>query len=358
MPVKEVEVSTEKEQFFNCAFLAALANGKSVIHSVRQTPEILAFADYLGEIGSEVSIIELPKTGSENREFDWEITGTNFNYKKPLDLNWLGNELPYQQRNQKIVAQLLNGSSLCFEEKIAVRDSLIRELATFGAQVKWVQDGTDEPDELTRRLARVQKIKNERKWIFDMQPSRSLLAKERYIAGDVSQAAAVILATTLTPNSEIKIKNVNLDQSRAGIFGAFKRLGAEIEITSRHERGNDIWGDISVKSAKSLVGKRFNPDVLATCLDEIPLLAVMASFAEDETVLHIPTYALNYCKPVLSCLFTNLKLAGIDCGLFEEGLILRGRDEIIPADFDSAGFPILELALEVLATSKNFVRNS
>jgi len=334
----EFELYTEKEAFFNCAFLAALANGNSIIHGVKATPEIFAFADYLRELGASVYI----------KDGQWEIIGVNFKCEKNINLEWVGGNFPHQMRNKKIIENLMSGNPFYGEERIAVKDSLIRELSTYGAELEWKQDGPDENDELARRMARAQGIKNERKWICNIPPVPSLLARDRFIAGDVTEAAFFAIAASLVPNSDITIKAVSLDASRAGIFGVFKRLGADIEIIARHERGNDVWGDLRVKSAKELTSRRLGVDMLANCLDEIPLLAVLACFAEDETILKLPAWAVDFCKPVLEAIYENLKIAGIESGLYEEGLILRGKAEIEGEGFDCKNHPVLGLALHIL----------
>ena len=334
----EFELYTEKEAFCNCAFLAALANGNSIIHRVKATPEIFAFADYLREIGASVYV----------KDGQWEITGVNFKCERTLNLEWIGEDFPHQRRNKKIIESLLGGTPFYGEEKIAVKDSLIRELLTFGAELEWKSDGPDETDELARRMARVQGVKSERKWICNIPPVHSILARDRFIAGDVTEAAFLALAASLIPNSDATIKAVNLDASRAGIFGVFKRLGADIEVIARHERGNDIWGDLKVKCAKELIGRRLGVDILANCLDEIPLLAVLACFAEGETILKLPVWAVDFCKPVLEALYENFKIAGIESGLYEEGLILRGKAEIEGDGFDCKNHPVLGLALHIL----------
>ncbi|MDR2555396.1 MAG: hypothetical protein LBC64_08215 [Fibromonadaceae bacterium] len=334
----EFELYTEKEAFCNCAFLAALANGNSLIHGVRATPQITAFAAYLSELGASVNV----------KDDQWEITGVNFKCKENLSLEWVGDNFPHQQRNRKIIESLLSGTPFKCEEKIAVNDSLIRELSTFGAELAWRQDGFDESDELAKRMAKLQGIKNERKWICSIPPVHSLLARDRFIAGDVTEAAFFALAASLIPDSDITIKAVSLDASRAGIFGAFKRLGANIEFAARHERGNDVWGDLRVKSGGGLIGRRLGAEVLSTCLDEIPLLAVLACFADGETILKLPAWAFDICKPVLEAIYENLKIAGIESGIYEDGLILRGKAEIEGDGFDCKNLPILGMALHIL----------
>jgi 5-enolpyruvylshikimate-3-phosphate synthase len=334
----EFELYTEKEAFCNCAFLAALANGNSLIHGVKATPEITAFADYLSELGASVYV----------KDGQWEIAGVNFKCKENLSLEWVGDDFPHQKRNRKIIESLLNGTSFKCEEKIAVKDSLIRELSTFGVELEWKANGIDESDELAKRMAKLQGIKNERKWTCNILPVHSLLARDRFIAGDVTEAAFLALLASLIPDSDITIKAVNLDASRAGVFGAFKRLGTDIEFVARHEKGNDVWGDLRIKSAKGLIGRRLGADILSTCLDEIPILAVLACFADGETILKLPTWALDSCKSVLEALYENLKIAGIESGIYEDGLILRGRAEIERDGFDCKNFPILGLALQAL----------
>jgi len=332
------ELYTEKEAFFNCAFLAALANGNTIIHEVKAMPEFMEFASYLRNFGAQVHI----------KDAEWEIAGTNFKYEKPLNLEWVGDDFPHQKRNKKIIECVLSGAPFHCEEKIAVKDSLIRELAAYGAELQWQQDGPDESDELARRMAKLQGKKNERKWICDIPPVPSLFARDRFIAGDVTQAAFLALAASLISDADIVVKSVNLDSSRAGIFGAFKRLGADIEIIARHERGLDVWGDLKIRRAKMLIGRRLGADVLQTCLDEIPLLAVLACFAEGETIFKIPDWAVDFYTPILAAIYENLKIAGIECGLYEDGLILRGKEEIEADGFDCKNIPILGLALHIL----------
>jgi 5-enolpyruvylshikimate-3-phosphate synthase len=116
---------------------------------------------------------------------------------------------------------------------------------------------------------------------------------------------------------------------------------------------------LRVKRAKKLIGRRLGADVLQTCLDEIPLLVVLACFAEGETIFKIPVWAVDFYKPVLTAIYENLKIAGIECGLYEDGLILRGKEEIEADGFDCKNIPVLGLALHILnkkAKSKEAVK--
>ena len=334
----EFELYTEKEAFFNCAFLAALANGNTIIHEVKATPEFADFASYLRDLGAQVYV----------KDEQWEIAGTNFKYKKPLNLEWIGDDFPYQKRNKKIIECLLDGIAFNCEEKIPVKDSLIKELATYGVELEWRQDCQEESDELAKRMAKLHGIKNERKWVCNIPPVPSLLARDRFIAGDATHGAFLALAASLIPDSDIIIKTVNLDSARAGIFGAFRRLGADIEVVARHEKEHSVWGDLRVKSSKMLLGRRLGAEVLFTCLDEIPLLSVLACFADGETILKIPVWAIDFYKPVFAAIYENLKIAGVECGLYEDGLILRGKEEIEADGFDCKGLPVLGLALHIL----------
>jgi len=88
--------------------------------------------------------------------------------------------------------------------------------------------------------------------------------------------------------------------------------------------------------------------VLCTCLDEIPFIAVLACFADGETILKLPAWAFDLCKPVLEAIYENLKIAGVESGIYEDGLILRGKAEIEGDGFDCKNFPILGMALHIL----------
>jgi 3-phosphoshikimate 1-carboxyvinyltransferase len=102
------------------------------------------------------------------------------------------------------------------------------------------------------------------------------------VPGDPSSAAFAIAAALICPRSEILIEGVLMNPTRAGFIETLREMGANIEILDLREEGGEPVGDLRVKSSK-LRGLTVPPDRAPSMIDEYPVLAVVASFAEGET---------------------------------------------------------------------------
>ena len=102
------------------------------------------------------------------------------------------------------------------------------------------------------------------------------------VPGDPSSAAFAIAAALICPRSEILIEGVLMNPTRAGFIETLREMGANIEILDLREEGGEPVGDLRVKSSK-LRGLIVPPDRAPSMIDEYPVLAVVASFAEGET---------------------------------------------------------------------------
>ena len=109
-------------------------------------------------------------------------------------------------------------------------------------------------------------------------PEPELRAREVLVPGDISSAAYFIAAGLLAPNSEILLKNVGINPTRAGILKICRQMGADIELLNENHTGEPT-ADLLVRSS-SLRGTVIEGAEIPTLIDEIPVLAVMAAFAE------------------------------------------------------------------------------
>ncbi|NLB63757.1 MAG: hypothetical protein GX801_06580 [Fibrobacter sp.] len=259
-----------------------------------------------------------------------------------------GDEIDPITKVRVMLQALFFEQSLDFYEVKATRDIISGILTWFGAPLT-VQNTSEEMDEFSRRLARLQGLKIERKIHTTLQTCKMLTGRDYFVPGDPTEAAAWALLATLVPNSELLIENVLLNNTRTGVFGAFKRMGAEIESTQRRGYG-DVYGNIRIKTSKQLTGRRFTNDILNTCLEEIPLLAVAAAFAEGETILRMSASNIKREQIMLDALIKNLKKIEIDLGIYEEGLVIRGNNDIGGTNFEGCReFPVVDMAILVLA---------
>ena len=129
---------------------------------------------------------------------------------------------------------------------------------------------------------RIEKNFNEIK----IYPAENLIAPKKIIVpNDISSAAYWIVLATILKNSEVTIKNVGVNQTRTGILDVMKNMGAQIELENLRESGGEIAADIKIFSS-NLHGVEIGGGIIPRLIDEIPILAVAAAFAEGTTIIH------------------------------------------------------------------------
>ena len=118
-----------------------------------------------------------------------------------------------------------------------------------------------------------------------VHPAEKLTAPKKIIVpGDISSAAYWIVLATILNNTGVTIRNVGVNETRTGILDVLKMMGAKIEILNRRESGGEPAADLHITSAR-LHGVEFGDEMIPRLIDEIPIIAVAAAFAEGETVI-------------------------------------------------------------------------
>lgn len=114
------------------------------------------------------------------------------------------------------------------------------------------------------------------------QTSQQYQDRNFYVPADPSSAAFPIVATLITKNSEMLLKNICLNPTRTGLLVTLKEMGADISYQNQRIVQGEIVADILVRSSK-LNGVRVPPERAPSMIDEYPILAVAASFAHGTT---------------------------------------------------------------------------
>ncbi len=108
--------------------------------------------------------------------------------------------------------------------------------------------------------------------------------KEIEVPGDISSAAYWLVAASVIPGSDILLPNVGVNPTRTGILDVLKDMGADFELLHQRTSGGEAAADIRVRSSK-LHGTSLGAEIMPRLIDEIPILAVAALFAEGDTVV-------------------------------------------------------------------------
>jgi len=109
-----------------------------------------------------------------------------------------------------------------------------------------------------------------------------LRASHVQVPADPSSAAFPIVAALIVPGSEIRIDAVMLNPTRTGLITVLKRMGADITIENERSESGETVGDLVIK-AGPLKGVDVEPEIAPSMIDEYPVLAIAAAFAEGRT---------------------------------------------------------------------------
>ena len=171
--------------------------------------------------------------------------------------------------------------------------------------------------------------------VCTIEPHPVLKAQEITVPGDISSAAFFIGAALITPGSEVYIKNVGINETRDGILRIFKEMNAD--ITLKHERfeGGEKVADILVRSS-ALKATDIGGEVIPLLIDELPLMAVVATQAEGTTVIRDAGELKVKESDRIELVTRGLRAMGADIEATEDGMIINGSTPLHGADISTA----------------------
>ncbi len=155
-----------------------------------------------------------------------------------------------------------------------------------------------------------------------------LTARNIDVVGDISSAAFFIVMGLIVEGSDFVIKNVGLNLTRAGIIDVVKRMGGNIEILNETTISGEKVGDIRVQYTENLTSCEIAGDDIPRLIDELPVIAVLASRADGETIVHNAEDLRNKESDRIKCLVAELTKIGIDITETADGFIVRGKTQI------------------------------
>lgn len=264
------------------------------------------------------------------REMGADISGKDGNLC-PLDihpapLHGIRYDMPVasaQLKSAILLAGLFADSPTTVIEPAPSRDHTERMLRGLGAQV--VSNGTE----------------------ITLTPPKALHAVNVEVPGDISSAAYFLVAGLILPNSDIVIRNVGINPTRTGILDALEAMGANIERLN--ERGTvEPICDLRVRSSH-LHGTTISGDLIPRLIDEIPVLAVAAAFAEGKTVIRDAQELKVKESNRIATMTTELSKTGADVQETDDGMVIRGGKPLHGADFASYADHRVAMSMAVCA---------
>ncbi len=155
-----------------------------------------------------------------------------------------------------------------------------------------------------------------------------LTAKDITICGDISSAAFFIVAGLIVPHSDFVIKNVGLNPTRTGIIDVVKMMGANIEILDKRTISNELVGDIRIQTS-DLKACEISGNIIPRLIDEIPVIAVLATQAEGTTIIKDAQDLRNKESDRITAVVTELRKLGANIDETQDGFIINGKTKLL-----------------------------
>lgn len=293
---------------------------------------ILAGQPFSSTVNGDASIQKRPmgRIMKPLREMGADISGKDGNLCPltihPAPLHGIRYTMPVasaQLKSAILLAGLFADSPTTVVEPAPSRDHTERMLRGLGAQV--VSNGTE----------------------ITLTPPKTLHAVNVEVPGDISSAAYFLVAGLILPDSDIVIRNVGINPTRTGILDALEAMGANIERLNKRGTVEPIC-DLRVRSSH-LHGTTICGDMIPRLIDEIPVLAVAAAFAEGETVIRDAQELKVKESNRIATMTAELSKTGADVRETEDGMIICGGKPLHGADFASYADHRVAMSMAVCA---------
>lgn len=389
--VGEITAPGDKSISHRSIILGSLADGRSTVHGFLKSEDTFSTLNAFRNMGVDIhmspnvieisgvgihglkeasDIIDAGNSGTTARllmgllsgqKFTSELTGDKYLRKRPMrrvadPLLLMGADIT-GENNAENLPLTIKGQEL---------KSIRYELPVASAQVKsaiilaglFAEGETEivEPaktrDHTERMLAHLgSPLKTDGKSIFVRAVDR-LNPSVLNVPSDISSAAFFIVAALINKGSEIILRNVGLNSARTGVLEILVRMGGSIEIQNRKiECGEDV-GDIVVKSS-DLKGIEINGDDIPRAIDELPVIAAAACFAEGQTIITEAEELRVKETDRINAVVTEFTKLNADIEELEDGMIINGNGQLNGNICDSHGDHRIAMSLAIAATISN-----
>lgn len=164
---------------------------------------------------------------------------------------------------------------------------------------------------------------DEEKHYVEVEPEPVLHGQDITVPGDISSAAYFLVAGLICEDADILIKNVNINPTRAGILKVIEAMGGNISYIDRRTVSGEEVADINVRTS-SLHGTTVEGDIIPTLIDELPVIAVMAAYADGTTVIRDAAELKVKESDRITTVTENLRAMGCDITPTDDGYIING----------------------------------
>ena len=167
-----------------------------------------------------------------------------------------------------------------------------------------------------------------------IQGGQEFQGQEVIVPGDISSAAFWLVAGLILPESVIKIENVGINQTRTGILDVIQEMGGDLTIDDRDEKA--VSASLTVRTS-SLKGIRIDGELIPRLIDELPIIALLATQANGQTVIADAEELRVKETDRIQVVADSLNAMGANVVPTEDGMIITGPTPLHGADLETFG---------------------
>lgn len=363
-----IEVPGDKSISHRAVMFGSLANGKTVITNFLMGADCLSTVDCFRKMGVSIdiqegtvtvegkgydglvepsSILDVGNSGTTTRLMMGILAGSSFHSciigdesiaKRPMarvtkPLRLMGAKIDGRENGQFTPLAIRGGELHGIKYESPVASAQVKS-AILLAGLKTNQEETTviEPNKSrdhTERMLRAFGVEvSEDEISATVKGGQSLTATNIFVPGDISSAAFFLVAGAIVPNSEIILKNVGINPTRTGILDVLKMMGASIEIIPHKEDAFEPIADIVIKTS-SLKGTTISGDLIPKLIDEIPVIALLATQADGETIIKDASELKVKETNRIDTVVGELSKIGATIKGTDDGMIITGKTKLV-----------------------------
>jgi len=243
---------------------------------------------------------------------------------KLRDVEWVNETGSAQVKSCIMLAALCGGVEAKVVESPRSRDHTERMLASQGAEV-WV---------------------NEQSVL--LHPVPKLAPLDVTVPGDPSSAAFFAALASLAPQGELLLRRVCVNETRIGFLAALREMGGNLELVGRERLAGEWIADVRVSGGASLRGISIVREAIPTLIDELPLVACLAAYAEGETRVTGAEELRVKESDRIAVVVGNLRALGADAEELPDGFIVRGTAPVLRGRVVTHGDHRMAMAFGIL----------
>ncbi|MDD6324555.1 MAG: 3-phosphoshikimate 1-carboxyvinyltransferase [Lachnospiraceae bacterium] len=164
-------------------------------------------------------------------------------------------------------------------------------------------------------------------------PDPKLTGQKINVPGDISSAAYFIAAALLVPGSEVLLKNVGINPTRDGMLRVVRAMGGDVTLVNENTDGAEPCADLLIRSS-SLHATTVEGDLIPTLIDELPVIAVLAAFADGTTIIKDAAELKVKESDRIAVMTENLRRMGAEVEPTDDGMVIHGGKPLHGATID------------------------